>query len=100
MNLPGVVVDLPTLTDKDVTDLKGFALTNKVDFIAASFVRKPQDLDNIREVRTTASAIATATDVSASIGHCVASALRIASGLASAAATPCSASRLLVLCTS
>lgn len=50
MNLPGVVVDLPTLTDKDVEDLKGFALTNKVDFIAASFVRKPTDLDNIRSV--------------------------------------------------
>lgn len=50
MNLPGVVVDLPTLTDKDVEDLKGFALTNKVDFIAASFVRKPSDLANIRAV--------------------------------------------------
>jgi pyruvate kinase len=50
MNLPGVVVDLPTLTDKDVEDLKGFALTNKVDFIAASFVRKRTDLENIRAV--------------------------------------------------
>ena len=50
MNLPGVVVDLPTLTDKDVEDLKGFAVKNRVDFIAASFVRKAKDLENIREV--------------------------------------------------
>jgi pyruvate kinase len=50
MNLPGVVVDLPTLTDKDVEDLQGFALKNKVDFIAASFVRKGSDIDNIRNV--------------------------------------------------
>jgi Pyruvate kinase, barrel domain len=50
MNLPGVVVDLPTLTDKDIQDLQGFAVTNQVDFIAASFVRKPEDLDNVRKV--------------------------------------------------
>jgi pyruvate kinase len=50
MNLPGVVVDLPTLTDKDVEDLQGFALKNKVDFIAASFVRKGSDIDNIRNI--------------------------------------------------
>lgn len=50
MNLPGVVVDLPTLTDKDVEDLKGFAIKNRVDFIAASFVRKAKDLENIRDV--------------------------------------------------
>ena len=50
MNLPGVVVDLPTLTKKDEEDLKGFAVSNKVDFIAASFVRKPVDLDNVRTV--------------------------------------------------
>jgi hypothetical protein len=50
MNLPGVVVDLPTLTDKDVEDLQGFALKNNVDFIAASFVRKGSDVDHIRKV--------------------------------------------------
>jgi pyruvate kinase len=50
MNLPGVVVDLPTLTAKDKEDLVNWGVKNKVDFIAASFVRKEQDLDNIREV--------------------------------------------------
>ena len=50
MNLPGAVVDLPTLTEKDKDDLVSFGLVNNVDFIAASFVRKASDLSNIREV--------------------------------------------------
>lgn len=50
MNLPGVVVDLPTLTDKDKEDLLQWGVKNKVDFVAASFVRKGADLDNIRQV--------------------------------------------------
>lgn len=51
VNLPGVVVDLPTLTDKDVDDLINWALPNDIDFIAASFVRKGSDIDTIRQVR-------------------------------------------------
>jgi pyruvate kinase len=51
VNLPGVVVDLPTLTKKDEEDLVTWGIPNDVDFIAASFVRKGQDLDNIRKVR-------------------------------------------------
>ena len=50
MNLPGVVVDLPTLTDKDVDDIVNWAVPNDIDFIAASFVRKGSDLDIIRDV--------------------------------------------------
>lgn len=50
MNLPGVVVDLPTLTEKDVDDIVNFGIKNKVDFIAASFVRKGADVKKIREV--------------------------------------------------
>jgi len=50
MNLPGVVVDLPTLTAKDVTDLQDFGVKHGVDFIAASFVRKASDIVHIREV--------------------------------------------------
>ena len=50
MNLPGVVVDLPTLTKKDEDDLVNWGVPNDIDFIAASFVRKGQDLDNIRKV--------------------------------------------------
>eukprot|EP00529_Nitzschia_sp_RCC80_P018413 CAMPEP_0113484104 /NCGR_PEP_ID=MMETSP0014_2-20120614/23787_1 /TAXON_ID=2857 /ORGANISM="Nitzschia sp." /LENGTH=505 /DNA_ID=CAMNT_0000377691 /DNA_START=81 /DNA_END=1598 /DNA_ORIENTATION=+ /assembly_acc=CAM_ASM_000159 len=50
MNLPGVVVDLPTLTEKDISDIKEWAVVNGADFIAASFVRKASDVHKIREI--------------------------------------------------
>ena len=50
MNLPGAVVDLPTLTEKDIDDLVNFGVKHGVDFIAASFVRKAADIDFIRSV--------------------------------------------------
>lgn len=50
MNLPGVIVDLPTLTEKDISDIKDWGIPNEVDFIAASFVRKAADVKKIREV--------------------------------------------------
>lgn len=50
MNLPGVIVDLPTLTEKDEKDLVDFGVKHNVDFVAASFVRKASDLDYIRKV--------------------------------------------------
>jgi pyruvate kinase len=53
MNLPGVVVDLPTLTEKDIDDIAKWGCKNQVDFIAASFVRKGSDVHKIREVLDT-----------------------------------------------
>jgi pyruvate kinase len=50
MNLPGVVVDLPTLTEQDIDDLQNWGVKYNVDFIAASFVRKASDVAKIREV--------------------------------------------------
>jgi len=50
MNLPGAVVDLPTLTEKDESDLTEFGIKQGVDLIAASFVRKAEDIENIRDV--------------------------------------------------
>lgn len=50
MNLPGVVVDLPTFTDKDVDDIINWGIKNQVDYIAASFVRKGSDVDNLRQL--------------------------------------------------
>jgi pyruvate kinase len=50
MNLPGVVVDLPTLTEKDISDITEWGVPNGIDFIAASFVRKASDVTKIREI--------------------------------------------------
>ena len=46
----GVVVDLPTLTDKDIDDIVNWGIKYDVDFVAASFVRKASDVEYIREV--------------------------------------------------
>ena len=50
VNLPGVVVDLPTLTEKDKEDIMQWGVPNKIDLIALSFVRKGQDLVLVREL--------------------------------------------------
>ncbi len=49
INLPGISVQLPALSEKDMEDLK-FGCENNVDFIAASFIRKAQDVRNVREI--------------------------------------------------
>jgi pyruvate kinase len=50
MNLPGVKVDLPTFTEKDVKDIVEFGIARKVEFIAASFVRKGEDVRNLKQL--------------------------------------------------
>ena len=50
VNLPGVVVDLPTLTEKDQEDILKWGVPNKIDIIALSFVRKGSDLDQVRKL--------------------------------------------------
>ncbi|KAL7552995.1 hypothetical protein ACHAWF_016239 [Thalassiosira exigua] len=50
MNLPGVIVALPTLTEKDIDDIVNWGVKNEVDYIAASFVRKASDVHQIREI--------------------------------------------------
>ena len=37
-NLPGVKVDIPVLTEKDINDLENFAAKHELDYVAASFV--------------------------------------------------------------
>ncbi|MCK8825768.1 pyruvate kinase [Fuchsiella alkaliacetigena] len=49
VNLPGVSVTLPALTEKDKRDIK-FGIEEEVDFIAASFIRKAADVLAIREL--------------------------------------------------
>lgn len=49
VNLPGVSVSLPALAEKDKSDLK-FGCEQDVDFVAASFIRKKEDVEEIREL--------------------------------------------------
>ncbi len=49
VNLPGIQVNLPALTDKDIDDIL-FGIEQKVDFIAASFIRKASDVLAIRDI--------------------------------------------------
>jgi pyruvate kinase len=47
INLPGAKVRLPALTEKDKSDLK-FGCEQQVDMVAASFIRKASDVEDIR----------------------------------------------------
>jgi pyruvate kinase len=49
INLPGVPVSVPALSEKDVEDLR-WALHLTVDFIALSFVRSAADAEDVRKV--------------------------------------------------
>ena len=49
INLPGVAVSVPALSEKDIADLR-FALSLGVDFIALSFVRNAQDAEDVRKI--------------------------------------------------
>ena len=49
INIPGVHIHLPALTEKDVADIR-FGVENDFDFIAASFVRQASDVEAVRQV--------------------------------------------------
>jgi pyruvate kinase len=49
VNVPDVVVPIPALTDKDKKDLR-FALEQRTDWIALSFVQRPEDVAEAREM--------------------------------------------------
>jgi len=51
INLPGVHVSLPALTKKDIADVS-LGAEMGVDFVALSFVRKPADLMELRDLLT------------------------------------------------
>jgi pyruvate kinase len=48
VNLPGVRVNLPAITEKDAADI-AFGVANEVDYIALSFVRRPEDVEDLRK---------------------------------------------------
>jgi pyruvate kinase len=49
INLPGTVVSVPALSDKDADDLR-WALQIGVDMIALSFVRSPEDIQGVHTI--------------------------------------------------
>ncbi|WP_228977906.1 pyruvate kinase [Streptomyces sp. DH12] len=49
LNLPGVAVSVPALSDKDVEDLR-WALRTGADVIALSFVRSGRDIEDVHRV--------------------------------------------------
>lgn len=49
INVPGLILNLPLLSEKDKNDII-FGIEHGFDIIAASFVRKPEDILAIREI--------------------------------------------------
>ena len=49
INVPGVRINLPSLTDKDRKNIE-WAIANKLDFIAHSFVRTAQDVHDVQAI--------------------------------------------------
>lgn len=49
INVPNIQINLPALTERDILDIK-FGIQNDVDYIAASFIRKADDVIAIRRI--------------------------------------------------
>jgi len=49
VNIPNVAINLPAVTKKDIEDIK-FGIKNGIDFVAASFIRKAEDVLEIRKI--------------------------------------------------
>lgn len=49
INLPGKPMDIPCISEKDIHDL-AFGLEQEVDSIALSFVRKPEDIIDLKQL--------------------------------------------------
>ena len=49
VNLPGIRVNLPAITEKDKRDIE-FAIEQEVDFIALSFVRDAEDIHQLHQL--------------------------------------------------
>jgi pyruvate kinase len=49
INLPGVSVSAPSITEKDRADIT-FAVEQQLDYLALSFVRRAEDIESLREM--------------------------------------------------
>jgi pyruvate kinase len=68
VNVPDVVVPIPALTEKDRSDLV-FALEQKTDWIALSFVQRPEDVAEARELIGERAALLAKIEKPAAIDH-------------------------------
>jgi pyruvate kinase len=49
LNLPGIQVSAPSITEKDSADIR-FAVDQEVDYLALSFVRRAEDIESLRKM--------------------------------------------------
>jgi pyruvate kinase len=49
VNIPGSIVDLPAVSEEDISDIE-FGIKQGIDFIAQSFVKTPQDVQEVRKI--------------------------------------------------
>ena len=49
VNVPGITLNMPYLSEKDISDIE-FGLTQDIDFIAASFARNAQDMRDLKAI--------------------------------------------------
>lgn len=50
VNIPGLCISLPGVTERDKQDIE-YALDNGADFVFASFIRRPENVSEIRQIR-------------------------------------------------
>jgi len=68
VNVPDVVLPIPVLTEKDHRDLE-FALSLGVDWVALSFVQRPEDLDEARSIIAGRAGLMTKLEKPAALDH-------------------------------
>ena len=49
VNIPGADLSISSITEKDKKDLE-FSLENEIDYVALSFIRRPEDIHELREI--------------------------------------------------
>jgi len=50
MHLPGAHLDMPVLTEKDIFDVREFAVINGIDMVAISLVRTSDHVETVRDL--------------------------------------------------